>query len=128
MVQTAACAVGTPAAAMTSLAKPLEPSRRAASAPGPKVGTPASRSVSATPAINGASGPTTARSACICRARASTSWGLVGSTAILVPCWEVPGLPGAMTSSVVAGSAAKERARACSRAPEPSSRILTPPA
>src|SRR5690606_10571456 len=55
-------AVGTPAAAITSLAKALEPSIRAAAADGPNTAKPASRSVSDTPATNGTSGPTTTRS------------------------------------------------------------------
>ena len=37
----------------------------------------------------------------------------------------MPGLPGTVTSSVVEGSEARQRARACSRAPDPRSRIFT---
>ena len=58
-----AAAVGTPAASMTSLAKDLLPSIRAAAADGPNTAKPASRSSSATPATKGASGPMTTRSA-----------------------------------------------------------------
>ena len=63
---TRACAVGMPPAAMTSLAKALEPSIRAAPASGPKAAIPAARSASATPATSGASGPITTRSAATC--------------------------------------------------------------
>src|SRR5690606_16410362 len=63
VVQVREPAVGTPAAAMTSLENALEPSSWAAAAPGPKTGTPAARTASATPATSGASGPTTTRSA-----------------------------------------------------------------
>ena len=58
-----AAAVGTPAAAMTSLAKAFEPSIRAAAALGPKQAIPAARTASATPATSGTSGPITTRSA-----------------------------------------------------------------
>ena len=51
--------VGTSAADMTSFAKALLPSSRAARAEGPKHGMPALRTASATPATSGASGPTT---------------------------------------------------------------------
>ena len=44
---------------MTSLAKALEPSSRAAAPDGPKHGIPAAVTASATPATSGASGPTT---------------------------------------------------------------------
>ena len=49
VVQTNARAVGTPAAAMTSLANALDPSSRAASAEGPNAAIPAARTASATP-------------------------------------------------------------------------------
>ena len=57
MVQTWAIAVGTPAAAITSLAKALDPSSSAAARDGPKQLMPRSRTASATPATSGASGP-----------------------------------------------------------------------
>ena len=61
-MHTRAIAVGTSAAAITSLAKAFEPSRTAASLDGPKQAMPAARTASATPATSGASGPTTTRS------------------------------------------------------------------
>ena len=57
-----ACAVSTPCAAITSLAKALEPSIRAASLFGPNTAMPSSRRASATPATKGISGPMTTRS------------------------------------------------------------------
>jgi hypothetical protein len=62
-VTVTARAVGTPAAAITSFAKALLPSSRAAAAEGPKARMPAARTASQTPATSGASGPTTTRSA-----------------------------------------------------------------
>ncbi len=58
----ALAAVATPARAITSLAKTLDVSSRAAARPGPKTGTDAVTSASATPAANGPSGPITTRS------------------------------------------------------------------
>ena len=55
-----------------------------------------------------------------------TSTGLAGSMARLVAIEAVPGLPGATTSSLVAGAEARQRAKACSRAPAPRSKIFTP--
>ena len=55
-------AVGTLAAAMTSLANALLPSSCAAAADGPKTRNPLARRTSATPATRGASGPMTTRS------------------------------------------------------------------
>ena len=57
VVQTWARAVGTLAAAMTSLANALLPSSCAAAADGPKTRNPFARRTSATPATRGASGP-----------------------------------------------------------------------
>src|SRR4029077_19487518 len=68
-----ASAVGTPAAVITSLAKALEPSSRAASPDGPKHAMPAAVTASAPPATSGASGPTTTRSAPTSRASAATA-------------------------------------------------------
>src|SRR6185437_2253484 len=70
-------AVGTPAAAITSLAKALLPSSAAAAADGPKQAIPAARTVSAAPATSGASGPITTRSARQSVASAATATGSV---------------------------------------------------
>ena len=62
VLQSRASAVGTPAAAITSLANAFDPSSRAAAPDGPKQAMPAAVTASATPATSGASGPTTTRS------------------------------------------------------------------
>ena len=77
-------AVGTPAAAMTSLANVFEPSMRAASAPGPKQAIPAARTTSATPATSGISGPITTRSAAHAFAPAATARGVAHVQPVLL--------------------------------------------
>ena len=126
VVHTWAIAVGTPASAMTRLAKAFDPSSCAAAPDGPNVAKPASRSASATPATSGASGPITTRSTASSRARRTTSAGSVAATTWLVPTSAVPAFPGAMCRAITAGSAARARARACSRPPEPITRMSTP--
>src|SRR5579862_675277 len=119
-------AVGTPAAARTSFMKPLDPSSRAPSAPGPTTRRPDARRRSASPATSGASGPMTKRSA-------STSSGGAEVTAIgAVPCPQpsppahgparIPWFPGVTTTSEVQ---ARARASACSRPPEPMMQTFT---
>ena len=126
VVHTWAMAVGTPASAITCLAKDFEPSSSAAAPDGPNVANPAVRRASATPATRGASGPITTRSTASSRARRTTSAGSVAATAWFVPTSAVPALPGAMCRVATAGSAASARARACSRPPEPITRMSTP--
>ena len=128
VVQVRAWAVGTPALSMTSLAKALEPSSRAASADGPNTSMPSARRASATPATSGASGPTTTRSAPIVRVRARTAAGSWGSTGWTGTSREIPALPGAACTSLTAGSRRRVRTMACSRPPEPMTRIFTGPA
>src|SRR6478736_3194276 len=125
VVQTWASAVGTSAAAMTSLAKDLLPSRRAASADGPKTANPASRHTSATPATSGASGPTTTRSTSCSRASAATAAPSRMSTGTQRAVASMPGLPGAAITASTSGSAATALTSACSRAPEPRTRTFT---
>src|SRR5690625_4214681 len=125
VVHTRDIAVGTPAAAMISLANALDPSSLAASRPGPNTAIPVARTASATPATSGPSGPMTTRSEPTRTASRATSWGSSGRTGRFVAIVPVPGLPGAATTSVTAGSATRDRARACSRAPAPMSRIRT---
>ena len=91
----AAAAVGTPAAAMTSLAKALEPSSRAAARPtGRSTAIAAARTASATPATSGASGPTTTRSAPRSAASRATAAPSSGSTGSRSATAAMPGLPG----------------------------------
>ncbi len=117
--------MGTPAPAITSLAKALEPSSRAASADGPNTGMPAARTASATPATSGASGPTTTSSTPSSTASAVTCAPSSWSTGWTVATCAIPALPGAQCSSVTAGSWDRERHRACSRAPPPMTRTFT---
>src|SRR5690349_15560252 len=127
VVHTWASAVGTSAAAMTSLAKDLRPSSRAASAEGPKTANPASRHRSATPATRGASGPTTTRSTSCSRASAATATPSRMSTGTQSAVASMPGLPGAAITASTSGSAATALTSACSRAPEPRTRTFTAP-
>ena len=127
VVQTWARAVGTLAAAMTSLANALLPSSCAAAADGPKTRNPFARRTSATPATSGASGPMTTRSTAsrvaISRTASASVTSASGSQRAMV---SMPGFPGAATTASTASSAASARARACSRAPEPRTRTTQP--
>ena len=124
--QTRASAVGTPAAAITSLAKALEPSSCAASADGPKQPRcPPSRTASATPATSGASGPD--------HDQVDAERGRQAGDRL--PVERVDGVQrrdrgdarvaGAACTSSTSGSRASARARACSRPPVPMTRIFT---
>ena len=96
---------------MTSLAKALLPSSRAAAADGPKQAIPASRTASAAPATSGASGPTTTRSTPSATASAATAAGSVTSSPRCSATAAVPGLPGAHTSDVTAGVGRQRQAQ-----------------
>src|SRR3954454_76859 len=120
-----ACAVGTPAAAITSFAKRFDPSIRAAAAPGPKTGTPAWRRSSATPATSGASGPMTTRSASMDPARASSPSPSSARTGWQCPSAAIPGFPGAACSSSRADAWLSFHASACSRPPDPTISTFT---
>src|SRR5512132_4406545 len=112
-------AVGTPAALMTSLAKPFEPSIAAAERLGPKIATPFLRRASATPSTSGASGPTTTRSTASSRASPSSPSASSARTGWQSPRRAIPGLPGAQWSSVSAVLCAIFHASASSRPPYP---------
>ena len=108
VAQMRAPAVGTPAAAMISLANALEPSSRAAARPG-RTRVPAARTASATPATSGTSGPTRPGRPHVGgegrhRGPVPTASGRCSATTA------VPALPGAQTSAVTAGSAAEGQA------------------
>ena len=97
---TSSCrAVGTPAAAITSLANSLEPSIRAAAAPGPNTEMPARRNSSPTPATSGASGPTTTSPTSSEPARPSSPSASSACTGWQCPSRAIPGLPGAACNS-----------------------------
>ena len=117
--------MGTPAASMTSLAKLFEPSIRAAAALGPKTAIPACRSVSATPATSGTSGPTTTRSTPRVWHRSRRPSASSARTGWHSPRRAMPGFPGAAWSAASRGLWASFQASACSRPPEPTTRTLT---
>ena len=102
-----AAAVGTPAAAITSLAKAFDPSIRAAAAFGPKTAMPARRSSSAAPLTSGTSGPTTTRSGPTVSARSAMAAGSATSTGCAVASAPVPALPGRDVQLADAGVAAQ---------------------
>ena len=124
-VQTKARPVGTPAAAMTCLAKAFDPSSWAAAREGPKQAIPRARTASATPATSGASGPTTTRSTPSRTARSATADPSIGSTSCRSATVAIPGLPGAAWTSETPGSRASARASACSRPPVPMTSVFT---
>ena len=105
--QTSARAVGTPAAAMTSLANAFDPSSRAAAALGPKQSIPRARTASAAPATRADSGPMTTRSAPTARARSPTASASVTTTGWQGTSAAMPALPGAQRTSVTAGSSSQ---------------------
>ncbi len=111
---------------MKALEKALEVSSWAAFMVGPKQGMPAAASRSANPASSAVSGPTTTRSAFISRATAHRPSASVTFSATRSPSLSMPGLPGAMTSRRTRGDWAIFHARACSRPPDPTSRMFIP--
>src|SRR4051794_22317096 len=112
---------------MTSLAKSLEPSSRAASRTGPKQRTDAARSASTAPATSGASGPTTTRSTPASTAAPASASGSPGSASSGSASARMPAFPGAQSSSGRCGERASARTSACSRPPEPTTRTLMGP-
>ena len=94
-VKTAARAVGTPAAVMTSFAKALLPSSRAAALLGPKTRRPSASSRSVSPAQSGASGPTTVRSGRFAFAQATMAGRSSAPMGRLAARAAVPAFPGA---------------------------------
>ena len=118
-------AVGTPARSITSLANFFEPSICAALPLGPKTGMPSARTASATPATSGASGPITTRPMPFSRAKRATAAGSSWSTSAFWASWYMPPLPGATNSLPARGDWASLTNMACSRPPEPRSRMST---
>ena len=116
------------AACMIRVANAVEPSNCAAARPGPNTGIPCSRTTSATPATSGASGPITTRSTACSSANSRTAAPSSGSTSTSVASCAIPAFPGAQRISCASASARRARMIACSRAPEPRTRIFTPQA
>ena len=130
-----AWAVFTPAAAITSFANAFDPSIRAASLFGPNTGKPSARMASPTPATSGTSGPITTSSGSISFANAAHAAGSSTFTECSVARLLIPALPGATcrsgdgppsTGAATCGSLLNAYNRACSRAPEPITRIRMP--
>src|SRR3954469_127129 len=113
-----------PLARHRSLVNPFEPSSCAAAALGPKTAIPALRSASATPATNGASGPTTTRSMALALASSTTARASHGSAGTPSAHRAMPGLPGAASSLPQLGDCLRRQASASSRPPDPKSRIF----
>ena len=112
-------AVGTPAASIASFAKALEPSRRAAAAPGPNATTPAALRRSTSPSVNGSSGPTTTRSTRSRVAAATRPSTSSTATSSRRASSAIPGFPGAQRISDCrgrAGQRAHDRVLAPARA------------
>src|SRR5215472_3475363 len=117
-------AVGMSAATITSFANALLLSMRPASRSGPNTGMPASRRASATPAATAASGPRMARPIFSFRASRASRAGSSAGTATLRAMAAVPPLPGATYTRSASGDRRHFHTSACSRAPEPMTRIL----
>src|SRR5574343_148575 len=109
---------------MKALAKSFELSSWAASWVGPKMRRPAARKASTTPAASGASGPTTVKAMFCSRANTTSSGMLLSATLLRRGSWAVPALPGATNTWPARGDWAMRQASACSRPPEPMTRIF----
>ena len=89
-----------------------------------KIVSPCRRNSSTMPATRGASGPTTVRSIRLSRA----NWTRRGISSELMfrlsPSFAVPAFPGAQKTSSTLGDCFSFQTKACSRPPEPTTRIL----
>src|SRR5262245_27644258 len=109
---------------MSVFANVLLPSMRAPSLPGPKTRRPAARSLSASPATSGSSGPTTTRSIdSVLQSLSIASWS-DAATGRFSATADVPAFPGAANSAVTSGLLRIFQHSACSRPPPPTTRIL----
>ena len=109
---------------MTSFAKRLEPSMRAPAATGPNAVMPTAWSASTRPFTSGASGPTTTRSGRFASAQATMPAMSSAPIARFVAHAAVPAFPGAQNNSCPAASCANRHVMACSRPPDPTTRIF----
>src|SRR5918992_917412 len=117
-------AVGMPWRVMKLLAKSFDASSCAAARLGPKIFSPASRKASTMPAASGASGPTTVSWMFCFFAKAMSSATWVNGRFSRPPSVAVPPLPGATYTFCTRGPWASFQARACSRPPDPITRIF----
>ena len=109
---------------MKALAKSFELSSCAALRVGPKIFMPRSRKISTMPAASGASGPTTVSVTCSCCAKSANAAGSVMATFFIRASSAVPPLPGATSTICMRLDCASFQASACSRPPEPTTRIF----
>ena len=125
VVQTKARAVGTPAAAITSLANALDPSSRAAAPEGPK-----HRDAGRAHRVGDAGdqrrlGPDDDQVDAERGRQRGHRAAVERVDVVQRRDAAMPGLPGAACTSVTAGSGASARASACSRPPVPMTRVFT---
>src|SRR5574343_1904127 len=111
---------------MKSFAKALELSSCAAFCVGPKMRRPRARNSSTTPAARGASGPTTVNVTLLAWAKSARAFTSVMGTLTRRASRAVPPLPGATYTLEALGDWASFQARACSRPPEPMTRMFIP--
>src|SRR5207302_8468721 len=107
-----------------SRAKPFDDSSRAAAANGPSALIPVSSRRSARPAESGASGPITTKSTRCERANSTSRSKSIAPMGTHSATSAMPGLPGAQTSRETSGLAEIAQASACSRPPEPTTRMF----
>ena len=118
-------AVGTPAARITSLANALDPSIRAAAAVGPNARIPRRSNSSTAPLTNGTSGPITTRSTPRVPASSAIERRVADRHRVGLRQSGGPGVAGGdvqLGDRRIAGQRAQQ---ACSRAPEPMTRMRT---
>src|SRR4051812_29375591 len=118
-------AVGTPASAISSLAKAFDPSSSAAALVGPKAAMPASSKASTAPATRPASGPITARSMPLLFAAATIAAASSAATSRRHSASAaIPAFPGAQSTSATCGERRSAFTIACSRPPPPTTRTF----
>ena len=98
-----AMAVGTPQRCISSLAKVLLLSIRAALLVGPNIAIPSARKASTMPMDSGTSGPTTVMSTLCSPAYRCRPWISAESMGTFRAVWPVPALPGATARSETRG-------------------------
>mmetsp|Transcript_13285 Transcript_13285/g.32292 ORF Transcript_13285/g.32292 Transcript_13285/m.32292 type:complete len:274 (-) Transcript_13285:206-1027(-) len=125
-VKRAYLAVGMSYLASRSLRNPLDPSRRAAEAEGPKHGTPAAFRESASPSTRGASGPhTTSPTAFFSQKATTAAWSFSFTSTVCTPSsTTIPALPGQQKRSPHVGDSRSRQHSECSRPPPPTTSTL----
>src|SRR5207302_2419761 len=124
-LKTPKSAVGMPALRIMSLAKALLLSIRPAARSGPKVGMPSARMASPTPAATADSGPRITSPIFSCLANLTRLTTSSAGIRMFLARPPVPPFPGAMKTRELIADCMHFQARACSRAPDPTTRIRT---